>query len=68
MDATNFKDNWTQIVPHICTEWDDLTEEELEEVGGNKEQLIKLIEEKYELTKEAVEDKLDELMEKVIIS
>jgi len=42
-----------------------LTDQELEKVKGKKDELIGLIEEKYGETKEAIEDQINGLLEKL---
>jgi uncharacterized protein YjbJ (UPF0337 family) len=56
---------WHQAVGSIKENWGKLTDQDLEKVKGKKDQLVGLIEEKYGHSKEAVEKKINQLLDKL---
>jgi len=56
---------WDQLIGSLKESWGDLTDQDLERVKGKKDELIGLIEEKYGETKEAIEDHINQLLEKL---
>ena len=65
MNEDQIIDKWDQLIGSLKESWGDLTDQELEAVKGKKDQLIGLLEEKYGETKEAIEDHINQLLEKL---
>jgi uncharacterized protein YjbJ (UPF0337 family) len=51
--------NWTQFKGSVREKWGDLTDDDLERIGGNREQLIGRIQERYGKTRDQVEREVD---------
>lgn len=64
MNQDQFGGKWDQMIGSIKESWGKLTDQDLEKVKGKKDQLVGLIQEKYGETKEAIEDKINKLLEK----
>lgn len=65
MNKDTFKGKWTQIKGSIKKTWGKLSDDDLEKIKGEKDKLIGLIQKSYGGTKEFIEEKLDELTEKI---
>ena len=63
MDLSILKGKWKQARGKIKEEWGELTDDELDQVEGESEKLIGLLQEKYGYTKEKAEAKVSELLE-----
>ena len=61
MDANRWKGKWTQLKGKVKEEWNELTDDELEAAEGRAEVLVGKIQERYGITKEAAERRIDEL-------
>lgn len=64
INKDTFKGRWEQLKGSVQENWAKLTDKDLRTVQGKKDRLIGLIQEKYGETKEAIEQKIDELLEK----
>jgi uncharacterized protein YjbJ (UPF0337 family) len=51
---------WTQFKGRLKEQWGGLTDDELEAIAGNREQLIGKLQEKHGLTKDEAERQLEE--------
>ena len=51
MERKNFQNNWSEMRDQISEWWDDLTEEDLDVINGNQEQLIAVLQERYGYTR-----------------
>lgn len=56
------KGRWKQIKGEIQKQWGKLTDDELDEIEGNREKLIGKIREKYGYTKERAQMEVDSWM------
>jgi uncharacterized protein YjbJ (UPF0337 family) len=54
-----FERQWSQVRGQIKTWWDRLTDADLEQVRGQKAQLIRLVQEKYGYARERAEQEID---------
>ena len=54
--------NWDQIEGEAQVQWGKLTDDELDEVAGNREKLEGKIQERYGKTKEEARDEVDAWM------
>ena len=52
--------NWDQFSGSAKEQWGELTDDEVTEAAGNREQLVGKIQEKYGIAKNAAEDQVDE--------
>lgn len=59
MNADQWAGKWKQLRGHIKKEWGNLTDDDLDRAEGNMDILIGKIQEKYGLTREAVERRLE---------
>lgn len=59
MNEDIFKGKWKQFKGKVQSEWGDLTDDELDRVEGNREQMIGLLQEKYGWKREAAEERLE---------
>ena len=61
MNKNEIKGRWLQLKGKIKEEWNDLTDDELEEAEGETMQIVGKIQAKYGITKEAAEKRIHEL-------
>ncbi len=52
--------NWKQLKGKVRDEWGDLTDDEVEQIGGKKDKLIGKLQEKYGWSKHDAEARADE--------
>ena len=64
MNLEQLKGNWKQLKGNIKSEFGDLTDDELMQAEGEAENLSGVIQEKYGLTKQQAEEKIDDFMSK----
>lgn len=51
---------WKQLVGTVREKWGDLTDDDIEQLGGKKDKLAGKLQEKYGLTKEEAEKQIDD--------
>ncbi|QGM81185.1 CsbD family protein [Otariodibacter oris] len=56
---------WKQVTGYLKEQWGDLTNDEIKELDGKKDQLIGKIQAKYGITKEEAEKQVDEFAKKI---
>lgn len=54
------KGNWNQFTGSVREKWGELTDDEVAEAKGEREQLIGKIQEKYGIAREEAEKQVDE--------
>lgn len=59
MSSDILKGNWKQMTGAIQSKWGELTGDEVDQVEGDRERLIGLIQEKYGLAKADAEVEVD---------
>lgn len=62
-DAMNWdiiQGKWKQLTGSVKEKWGDLTDDELDQIDGNKDKLAGKLQEKYGWTKEEADNKIDE--------
>jgi uncharacterized protein YjbJ (UPF0337 family) len=59
------KGKWLQMKGKIQERWGKLTDDELDRVEGNRDQLVGLVQERYGVAKEEAEKQVDEWAKKV---
>jgi uncharacterized protein YjbJ (UPF0337 family) len=63
MDLTNlFKAQWKQLRGKVKEQWGDLTDDDLDKVDGQFDQLVGLVQEKYELTRAKAEAEVNQFL------
>jgi uncharacterized protein YjbJ (UPF0337 family) len=65
MNWDTVKGNWKQMTGKIKEEWGDLTDDEITEAEGDRDQLIGKIQAKYGIAKEEAEKQVDSFTSKV---
>ena len=64
MNTDIIKGKWQQWVGSAKTEWGKLTDDELQQIDGEKDRLVGVVQEKYGLAREEAEKQVDEWFEK----
>ena len=64
MNWDTVKGNWKQMTGKIKEEWGDLTDDEITEAEGDRDQLIGKIQAKYGIAKEEAEKQVDAFVAK----
>ena len=59
MDANILKGKWLQLKGSIREKWGQLTDDDVDRVEGNAEQLVGVIQERYGYAKQQAEDEVD---------
>ena len=62
MNDDVFKGKWMQFKGQIKEKWGQLTDDDLDTVGGQRDQLVGRIQERYGLAKDEVNRQLDALI------
>jgi uncharacterized protein YjbJ (UPF0337 family) len=60
MNWDQIKGKWHEIKGSIRAKWGDLTDDEVEELDGNREKMVGKIQQKYGIAKEEAEKQVDE--------
>lgn len=55
MNKDTFEGNWKQFRGKVKEQWGKLTDDDLDVIGGQRDQLVGRLQERYGLAKEAVE-------------
>ncbi|MBX3113878.1 MAG: CsbD family protein [Fimbriimonadaceae bacterium] len=58
MNWDTIEGKWKQVKGNFREKWGDLTDDQLEQAAGKKDQLVGLLQEKYGMTKDKAEDAL----------
>ena len=59
MDANILKGKWLQLKGSIREKWGELTDDDVDRVGGNAERLVGVIQERYGYQKQEAEREVD---------
>lgn len=59
MDWDRIAGNWKQFTGKAKEKWGQLTDDELTEINGNREQLEGVLQERYGLAKDKARDEVD---------
>ena len=65
MNWTQLEGQWQQFTGHVKSTWAKLTDDDLQNVAGKKDQLVGKVQERYGVLKEDAEKQVDEWMAKV---
>jgi uncharacterized protein YjbJ (UPF0337 family) len=60
MNWDQIEGNWRQLKGKARMKWGELTEDDLDQIDGRREELVGLIQERYGKAKEAVEREVNE--------
>ncbi|NLC67110.1 MAG: CsbD family protein [Clostridium sp.] len=60
MDKNVFKGNWKQLKGNVKKQWGKLTDDDLDVIDGDKDILIGKLQEKYGMTVEEAEKKVND--------
>jgi uncharacterized protein YjbJ (UPF0337 family) len=60
MNWNEIEGNWRQLKGEAKRQWGELTDDELDQIDGNRERLAGIIQEKYGKSKEEVDRELEE--------
>ncbi|MFO7854206.1 MAG: CsbD family protein [Paracoccaceae bacterium] len=60
MDWDRIKGNWKQLTGSVKSKWGELTDDEIQEVAGDREKLEGKIQERYGKSKDEVRAEVDE--------
>jgi uncharacterized protein YjbJ (UPF0337 family) len=63
MNAEQLKGKWTQLKGSVKTKWGKLTDDDLDVINGQQEQLIGRIQERYGIAKEEAQRQVNEWSE-----
>src|SRR5262245_41760570 len=63
MNATTFANQWTRVRGQLTTWWDQLTEADLETIAGKKDALVRLVQEKYQYTRERAQEEVNQRLQ-----
>ena len=56
---------WKQLKGRLRENWGDLTDDDVEQIGGQRDRLAGKLQEKYGYHKKEAEDKINSFLEKV---
>ena len=65
MNWDRIEGNWKQLKGKVREEWGELTEDDVDIVGGKRENLLGKIQVRYGIAKDEAEKKLDEWADKL---
>ncbi|MFG6560811.1 MULTISPECIES: CsbD family protein [unclassified Sulfitobacter] len=64
MNWDRIEGNWKQMTGAVKSQWGDLTDDEITESRGNREQLVGKIQERYGIAKDEAERQVDDFAAK----
>lgn len=60
MNREQIEGLWNQLKGEVRANWGELTDDDVERVGGNMDQLVGVIQERYGIRKEEAERQVDD--------
>jgi uncharacterized protein YjbJ (UPF0337 family) len=63
MTPETFTQQWSQIRQNLRGWWDQLTEDDLEQIAGQHDQLVRVIQERYQYLRERAQDEFDQRLQ-----
>lgn len=63
MNKDILEGNWKQLRGRVREQWGELTDDELDQIAGKRDQLIGKIQEKYGHTREKAEQEVNDFLE-----
>ena len=64
MNWDTIKGNWSQMTGKVKEEWGDLTDDDLTEAAGERDQLVGKIQARYGVAKDEAESQVDSFVAK----
>ncbi len=64
MNADVMKGKWLQLKGKVRSQWGKLTDDELDQINGNSEQLVGLLQERYGYEKERAQRELASFLDR----
>lgn len=64
MNSDILEGKWKQLKGEVQKRWGELTDDELDQVQGQREKLIGKLQEKYGYTRERAENEIEDFMDK----
>ncbi|TVR21598.1 MAG: CsbD family protein [Anaerolineaceae bacterium] len=65
MNWDKIKGHWTQTVGDVRKQWGELTEDEVEQIAGDRDKLLGKLQERYGMAREEANRQIDEWAEKL---
>lgn len=65
MNADILEGKWKQLKGSVQAKWGEITDDEFEQVKGNRERLIGLVQEKYGKKKDDVRREVDDYLKSI---
>jgi uncharacterized protein YjbJ (UPF0337 family) len=62
MDANILKGKWLQLKGNVREKWGQLTDDDVDRVGGSAERLVGIIQERYGYAKQQAEAEVDSFL------
>lgn len=62
MNADTLKGQWKQLAGKVREKWAALTDDEIEKIGGRKDQLVGKLQERYGYARDRAEKEADEFL------
>jgi uncharacterized protein YjbJ (UPF0337 family) len=63
MTPETFTQQWAQIRQQLRGWWDQLTEQDLDQIAGQHDQLVRVIQERYQYLQERAQDEVDQRLQ-----
>jgi uncharacterized protein YjbJ (UPF0337 family) len=63
MSPETVTQQWAQIRQHLQGWWDQLTEQDLDQIAGQQDQLVRVIQERYQFLQERARDEVDQRLQ-----
>lgn len=60
MNWDRIEGNWTQVKGKVREKWGDLTDDEIDQIGGKKDQLVGVIQKHYGRAKDEIDREVDD--------
>lgn len=65
MNWDKIKGQWTQTVGDVRRQWGELTEDEVEQIAGDRDKLLGKLQERYGMARDEANKQIDEWAEKL---
>ena len=59
MSPETFTQQWAQIRQELRGYWDQLTERDLEQIAGQQDQLVRVLQDRYQYRRERAQEEID---------
>jgi uncharacterized protein YjbJ (UPF0337 family) len=63
MTPETFTEQWAQIRQYLRGWWDQLTEQDLDQIAGQQDQLVRVIQERYQFLRAHAQDEVDQRLQ-----